>query len=169
MILYPDQLEVSKTFYAQMALSNAVLQAVEELSEISRLKLKWPNDLYFNDKKLGGILIQTALSGPHVQHLVFGAGININEESFTPELENPVSLYQITGTSFDPMKLTLLLNDHIGQAYQMLREKRWSDIHHAYHDHMMGRNKVRSFLQLANNDEKNPGYHTDSHAFERMQ
>ena len=46
-----------------------------------KLKLKWPNDLYYGDQKLGGILIENSLSGAKIQHSIIGIGLNINQQA----------------------------------------------------------------------------------------
>ena len=69
-------------------------------------RIKWPNDLFWRDRKAGGILIETAVSGHTIQVFIVGIGININQTQF-PALSNKVvSLKQITGKSFDPIELT---------------------------------------------------------------
>lgn len=69
-------------------------------------KIKWPNDIFWRDRKAGGILIETAVSGHTIQALIVGIGININQTQF-PGLSNKVvSLKQITGKEFDPIDLT---------------------------------------------------------------
>lgn len=67
--------------------------------------LKWPNDLYWRDRKAGGLLIENSLKGNIWKAAVVGMGININQTSFDQNLINPVSLKQITGKQFDPIEL----------------------------------------------------------------
>lgn len=73
-------------------------------------RIKWPNDLYWQDRKAGGILIENVVGSgsPETdrwQWAIIGMGININQTGFSPELKNPVSLRQITGKTFDPVVL----------------------------------------------------------------
>ena len=63
--------------------------------------LKWPNDIYWKDKKICGILIENDLSGHHIRRSIAGIGININQEVFNSDAPNPVSLKQITGKEHD--------------------------------------------------------------------
>jgi BirA family biotin operon repressor/biotin-[acetyl-CoA-carboxylase] ligase len=74
------------------------------------IKIKWPNDLYWQDRKAGGVLIESIVgSRESVASLwewaIVGIGININQTSFLSELPNPVSLKQITGKNFDTIGL----------------------------------------------------------------
>ena len=67
--------------------------------------IKWPNDIYWRDRKAGGILIENSMRGSEWRRAVIGFGININQTAFDPGLPNPVSLRQITGRTFDPVAL----------------------------------------------------------------
>jgi BirA family biotin operon repressor/biotin-[acetyl-CoA-carboxylase] ligase len=73
------------------------------------VRIKWPNDLYWQDRKAGGILIEniigrqedlTGSGTPVVKWSVIGTGININQTTFNPAATRPVSLKQITGKTF---------------------------------------------------------------------
>ena len=72
--------------------------------------IKWPNDLYWRDRKAGGILIENLLRGSEWTWSVIGMGLNINQTEFSKELPNPVSLKQITGKSFEPLELIRTLS-----------------------------------------------------------
>ena len=79
-------------------------------------KIKWPNDLYWQDRKAGGILIENIVAGNgNWQWSIIGIGININQTAFLPYLPNPVSLKQITGKNFD---LTPLAKNLVGCFYK---------------------------------------------------
>jgi len=64
--------------------------------QAERLTIKWPNDIYYGDKKLAGILVENSLSGANIQHSIAGIGININQEQWVGNAPNPISLKQIT-------------------------------------------------------------------------
>lgn len=84
--------------------------------------LKWPNDLYWRDRKAGGLLIENVLQGSTWKAAVVGTGININQVKFDPELSNPVSLRQITGKEFDPIVLAKELCSELEKSGQQ-----WND------------------------------------------
>ncbi len=74
------------------------------------IKIKWPNDLFYNDTKAGGILIENVFKGKVWQWAVIGIGININQTDFPPDISsNSVSLKQIEGKDFD----IILLGKHL--------------------------------------------------------
>lgn len=68
-------------------------------------RIKWPNDLYWRDRKAGGILIENLVRGNKWQGSVVGIGINLNQTVFPPLARNPVSLKQITGKQSDPVSM----------------------------------------------------------------
>lgn len=71
----------------------------------SEIKIKWPNDLFWRDRKAGGILIENKFQGNVWKWAVVGIGININQTVFDADLVNPVSLKQITGKTFNVIEL----------------------------------------------------------------
>ncbi len=64
-------------------------------------KIKRPNDIYWRDRKAGGILIENLVRGTEWTWAVVGIGINVNQTQFSPDAPNPVSLKQITGRDWD--------------------------------------------------------------------
>ena len=66
--------------------------------------IKWPNDLYWRDRKAGGILIENLWTAGHWQFAIVGMGINLNQRSFDPAVKNPLSLLQITGRTYDRLQ-----------------------------------------------------------------
>jgi BirA family biotin operon repressor/biotin-[acetyl-CoA-carboxylase] ligase len=68
-------------------------------------RIKWPNDLYWNDRKAGGILIENHFKGDRWLFAIAGMGININQVEFPPTNREPVSLRQITGRRYDAIEL----------------------------------------------------------------
>jgi BirA family biotin operon repressor/biotin-[acetyl-CoA-carboxylase] ligase len=85
-------------------------------------KIKWPNDIYWGDRKAGGILIENLISGNLWQFAIIGIGININQVAFPAHLPNPVSLKQITGKNNDVIELAkqlcACLQQRIAQCQQ---------------------------------------------------
>lgn len=105
--LHPVSINVKYQYAISMAMALAIHDAVtEELLHASEgsstpfanlLTIKWPNDIYWQDRKLCGILIENKLSGNTVKESIIGVGLNINQQSFLSDAPNPVSLFQITG------------------------------------------------------------------------
>lgn len=108
-------------------------------------QIKWPNDIYWQDRKAGGILIENVIrSNPTHdkspaagwQWAVIGIGININQGYFSAELKNPVSLRQITGRSFDTMVLAKELCAILDKHFTGLIHNGFEAIYGYYNDHL---------------------------------
>jgi BirA family biotin operon repressor/biotin-[acetyl-CoA-carboxylase] ligase len=84
--------------------------------------VKWPNDLYWRDRKAGGILIENILAGPEWKWAIVGLGININQADFGELNGRAVSLRQITGAEWDLKSLALELCTSIEMALKQLHE-----------------------------------------------
>lgn len=85
--------------------------------------IKWPNDIYWRDRKAAGILIENRLDTGRGawQWAIVGMGVNINQVKFGDGHKNPVSLKQITGKTFDMLELTKELCSHQEFWWQRLR------------------------------------------------
>ena len=81
-------------------------------------KIKRPNDIYWRDRKAGGILIENQLKGTEWTWTVVGIGININQTVFSPEAPNPVSLKQISGRDWDILSLQEALSKALNKSIQ---------------------------------------------------
>jgi len=82
-------------------------------------RVKWPNDIYWRDRKAGGILIENLLKGPVLTHSVAGIGMNLNQTRFPPDLPNPVSLKQITGSEYNTIEMAQSLCGVLEKWFQL--------------------------------------------------
>ena len=94
-VLYPTALEANKQFCLSMLAALACHEALDNY--IDGFSIKWPNDIYWKDKKIGGILIENELEGKYIVQTIIGIGLNINQETFYSDAPNPISLKQILG------------------------------------------------------------------------
>lgn len=130
-IFYPDFLDADKQFYLNMAISLGVKDFCESVIP-DEIKIKWPNDIYWHDKKLGGILIENTISGSRISSSVIGIGINVNQDNFDPSLPNPVSLSQIAKLDFKIEALVKTLCSFIEKYYLQLRQLHFNFLDRAY-------------------------------------
>jgi BirA family biotin operon repressor/biotin-[acetyl-CoA-carboxylase] ligase len=110
LLLKVDKLKVEQQFCLSMAVSLGVHTFFKKYAG-NEIKIKWPNDLYWRDRKAGGILIENAFKGNTWKWAVVGIGININQRSFHRSLPNPISLQQITGRTYEVMDMVNDLYD----------------------------------------------------------
>ena len=122
MLLFPSSIEANQQFVISKMVSLAVAGVFKE--EIDDVFIKWPNDIYWRDKKIAGILIENDLCGSNIQYSVIGIGLNVNQDSFMSNAPNPVSLKQITGKTYDREDLLKRIVKRIYMLYiQLLREE----------------------------------------------
>ncbi len=83
----------------QFAISELIAVALcDVLSQYAQdIRIKWPNDIYYKDKKLSGILIEHDIEGSHIARSLIGVGLNVNQTRFVSDAPNPTSLAQILG------------------------------------------------------------------------
>ena len=93
LLLHPEQIPVSKQFHISMAISLAITEALGQ--QIGDLSIKWPNDIYWRNGKIGGILIENTLKGSIIKDCIIGVGLNVNQRYFQSDAPNPVSIWQI--------------------------------------------------------------------------
>ncbi|MEI7595230.1 MAG: biotin--[acetyl-CoA-carboxylase] ligase [Bacteroidota bacterium] len=103
----PSFLKASEQFYFNKAICLSVCELVEKYSKVDEVKIKWPNDIYVQDKKIAGILIEHAVLGDNLYSSITGIGLNVNQTIFK-HAPNPTSLKLLNNEDFDVL---LVLND----------------------------------------------------------
>ncbi len=131
-VLYPHFMPVAKQFRLSKLLGVALVDFADALG-VKEASVKWPNDLYAGQRKLGGILVETAVTGSTMKYAVAGVGINVNQTAFSSALPNPVSLVEVAGGPFEPAALMPQLARSILQRYEQARNGQFAEIDHDYH------------------------------------
>ena len=104
LVLNPEQLKLTSQFHLSAAVALVCFEFLSGYID-DETKIKWPNDLFWRDRKAAGVLIENKLQGKTWKWAVVGIGININQTVFDKSLLNAVSLKQITGKTFNPVEL----------------------------------------------------------------
>ena len=119
-VLFPVFWEARCQFFISQIISLAIK---EELSTYTEdISIKWPNDIYWKEKKICGILIENDLMGRNICQSIAGIGININQEAFHGAAPNPVSIYQITGKQYDIFEILKNIMLRIQSYYCQLKK-----------------------------------------------
>jgi BirA family biotin operon repressor/biotin-[acetyl-CoA-carboxylase] ligase len=119
-VLEPVALAATAGFPLSVAVALACHDLFSHYACPEPTTIKWPNDLYWNDRKAGGILIENHFKGERWLYAIAGMGININQVEFPPTARNPVSLRQITGKTFDSLQLARELGVFLDRRYAEL-------------------------------------------------
>ena len=123
-VLYPEQVAVVNQFSISKAISLGVTDFLSQ--HIEGVSIKWPNDIFVNDKKIAGILIETAISSGKFSRAIVGIGLNINQEVFLSEAPNPVSLKNLTGKTYDLSELLASMCTCLDNRYRSLIRRDYS-------------------------------------------
>lgn len=94
-------LPAEKQFLLSEAVALGLAEALDAVLPSGRLHIKWPNDLYFENRKLAGILINSTIKANLMDVSIIGIGLNVNQMQFQDWLTHPISLRQITGREYD--------------------------------------------------------------------
>ena len=144
-LLNPYPLSVPEQFKLSVCIA---VSACEFFSKYAgdETKVKWPNDIYWRDRKAGGILIENVIQSSQSavgswQWSVIGIGININQTDFDPDLPNPVSLKQITGKIYESIELAKELCSIIEKNYQLLIGGNFMILLNKYQTHLYKKEK----------------------------
>jgi len=101
--------------------------------------IKWPNDIYWRDRKAGGILIESIIRGNKWEGSVAGIGMNVNQVVFPEALKNPVSLKQVTGKDLDTITVAKEICGRLELRYQQLKNGRMEELLTYYNNYLYKR------------------------------
>ena len=142
-LLKPSFLSPIHAFDLSICVALALSDSLNKLR--SGFKIKWPNDIYFEDKKIAGVLIENQMNRSVYQNAVVGIGLNVNQLHFD-ELSNAISLKQIIGLEFPIEKVMEHICESLEARYLMLRSGHFKDLKKAYMSNLYGLNQLQSFM-----------------------
>lgn len=122
-LLPPDK----DLYFLNIAVGVAILRVIGE-----DFTIKWPNDIYYGDKKVAGILVENAILGNEVKYSIAGIGLNVNQTTFVSDAPNPISLKQITGKEYN---IDALMQQVYANVQETLNEEVWEE----YKNHLYRR------------------------------
>jgi len=129
-ILNPRSIPPEGQFFISMAISLAICDFVD--NHLPGSKIKWPNDIYINDDKIAGILIENSILGGTLESTIAGIGININQVEFPSSVPNPVSLSMSTGIEYDCKVCLEELLVCLEERYEQLMSGRLEQLKNEY-------------------------------------
>ncbi len=101
LVLCPGFINPSEQFVITQLISLATADTLKTLIPEHLIRIKWPNDLYINEAKVGGILVQNSIMGDRIEYTVVGIGLNVNQREFPESLPNPVSVGGYTNKDYE--------------------------------------------------------------------
>lgn len=120
-LLYPDIPPV-KAPQLTLIMAIAVAEGIREVTGLET-KIKWPNDIVVNGKKICGILTEMSTEIDYINHVVIGIGINVNMESFPEDIAKTATSLRIeAGKEFRRFELIAAIVEHFEKAYEAVCE-----------------------------------------------
>lgn len=121
-VLLQPGIDVSDQFTLTKIISLSIIDFLT--SKGVKAKVKWPNDIYVGNKKIGGILIENTVKQSKINYSVVGVGININQMSFNESLPNPISMSLINEKVYNLENLLQEVLDYIDKRYLVFKTKK---------------------------------------------
>ncbi len=145
-VLEMNFLKPDEQFFLNAAVTLAVRDTVATLLPEKTVYIKWSNDIYINDCKVTGILIENSLRGTQWQHAVVGIGMNVLQTGFDPALPNPTSL-KLEGLTIAPTEVCYKICANLNIWLNQLRLKSFYPLLKAYKSHLYLLNQPATFFQ----------------------
>ena len=122
-VCQPKTVKPMEQFILSMAIAVDIITVLQQMfpKEKEHFRIKWPNDIYWKDKKLGGILIENSLKGFRLESCIIGIGINVNQEVFKSDAPNPISLKQIFHRETDAIELMKNIAERFRNTLQVIK------------------------------------------------
>jgi len=143
-LLNPSFLAVESQFDLNKAISIA-LNDVLRNHVGAGVYIKWPNDIYINTKKVGGILIENIIQGTKIKHAIIGIGLNVNQVNFADNLNNATSLKQELHRDYHLMGLLGEICSSIEARYLQLKSGSLKKINEEYLNRLYLKGEIASF------------------------
>ncbi|MEE4178081.1 MAG: biotin--[acetyl-CoA-carboxylase] ligase [Bacteroides sp.] len=145
-ILRPVFLPPANQFLLNQAIALGVRDGIAELlTPKENVLVKWPNDIYWKDRKVSGTLIENQIMGNRLLVAVAGIGINVNQDQFSNDAPNALSIKTITGTEFELSKVFETVFSSISWWYRVLQNENHKQIRESYLNHLLGFGETRRF------------------------
>lgn len=129
-LLYPKFVIANKQFIISRIISLALKEVLDQYMD--NISIKWPNDIYWKDKKIAGMLIENNLMGQQIESSIVGIGLNVNQDEFPIELPNPVSMKQVTGVEYNRDEILMQFFDAFYRLYHSLQQSKEHNIEQKY-------------------------------------
>ena len=120
----------------------ALCEVIATISDKEEVTIKWPNDIYVGDRKISGTLSECTLTASCIGTCILGIGINVNQQLFTSDAPNPVSLYQLTGVTYDREALLEQVLERMAWWIDEVDKGHADRIHTCYMQHLYRREGI---------------------------
>jgi len=145
-LLFPKHIAADEQFLLNKAIALGIYDFLKnELEEQTAIKIKWPNDILVDNKKIAGILIENSLRNNTIQSSIVGIGFNLNQVFFE-NIPQAISLQQFTKKSYEVMDTLKTLCQFMEYRYLQLKTKYLQKINGDYLEALYRLNESHHFL-----------------------
>jgi BirA family biotin operon repressor/biotin-[acetyl-CoA-carboxylase] ligase len=144
-VLKPTWLPLNRQFILNKAIALAVHDTADAFSPGSFIRIKWPNDILLENKKLSGILVESTIQSGQIVSTLAGIGFNVNQENFGEGSGKPVSLKLELGVSIDVKHVLETLSSFLEGWYLRLKSGKYDQIEDAYNAALWKRDEWQEF------------------------
>lgn len=132
-LLRPETIDARRQFAVSEIVSVAIVNVLRQFIKDRRVSIKWPNDIYVDDFKISGILIENSLMGNHIDHSIAGIGLNVNQIEFYSDAPNPISLATVIGQEVElEQLLEKVCREILNQMDNAVGEEELAVLHKKY-------------------------------------
>lgn len=142
-------LSVQKQFYLTCIISNILIDLLCKIG--LKAKIKWPNDIYINRKKIAGILIENQLSGSMVKSVIIGIGLNVNQLNFEDLIAT--SIYKETNERKNPMDILFSFIEEFNSKWKNFSESNFNEVKSNYLKNLFQINEIGFYEDSTGNFE----------------
>jgi BirA family biotin operon repressor/biotin-[acetyl-CoA-carboxylase] ligase len=142
-LIRPQAVPAKDQFILSMANALALKETLD--SYVDGITIKWPNDIYWHDRKICGTLIETSLRGSDIKDCIIGTGLNVNQQQFVSDAPNPVSLAQILGQEIDRKEVLHQVIARMDALFTQVAQGTWTEIRSRYRDALYRKGEVHSY------------------------
>ncbi len=149
-LLYPNVAPANQFIVTQWV-SLAIHDFLTKEIKLNSVYIKWPNDIYVNDKKIAGILIENIITTTNISYSIAGIGLNMNQSSFSSWIPNPTSVKIESQKNYSILQSIRLILKYIEKRMQEDKDL----IHSEYLSHLYKKNTFGKFLIVSFQEEIN--------------
>ena len=148
LLVHPRHISPERVFVLSevlaLSICNALANSQSSIFNV-QFRVKWPNDIYYGDNKICGMLIENDLKGQQLENCVMGVGINVNQTTFLSDAKNPISLAQIIGHEVERRFVLEKVMAHFTRYYDWAEQGHFADIHELYLNNLYRKDEKHLF------------------------
>ncbi len=125
-LIKPKHIQAHDQFLISKAVSLGIWKVFQNYA--SQFSIKWPNDIYYKNYKIGGILIENTICSTNIHESIIGIGLNINQQKFFSDAPNPISLRNIINKDMNLDKFLIKILSSIKYNLDLLKSVEDTDL-----------------------------------------